>query len=126
MKILFLTDNFVPENNAPAIRTFEHARHWVSLGADVTILTTVPNFPHGIVHKNYKNSLFQSEIIDGVKVVRVWSFLAPNKGVFLELIDFISFMISSFVIGAFLRKPDVIVGTSPQFFTACSAWAYQD
>ena len=104
MKILFLTDNFVPENNAPAIRTFEHARHWVSLGADVTILTTVPNFPHGIVHKNYKNSLFQSEIIDGVKVVRVWSFLAPNKGVFLRLIDFISFMISSFVIGAFYEN----------------------
>ena len=29
MKILFLTDNFPPEVNAPATRTFEHCREWV-------------------------------------------------------------------------------------------------
>ena len=39
MKILFITDNFPPEVNAPATRTYEHAKEWVKLGADVTILT---------------------------------------------------------------------------------------
>jgi hypothetical protein len=29
MKILFLSDNFPPEINAPATRTYEHAVEWV-------------------------------------------------------------------------------------------------
>ena len=35
-RILFLTDNFPPEVNAPATRTLEHAREWVKKGHDVT------------------------------------------------------------------------------------------
>lgn len=45
MRILFLTDNFPPEVNAPATRTFEHARAWVEDGAEVTVITCAPNFP---------------------------------------------------------------------------------
>ena len=122
MRILFLTDNFVPENNAPAIRTFEHAKRWVARGADVTILTGAPNFPSGVLFEGYQNALWQSEMIDGIKVVRVWTFMVPNRGVLLRLLDFLSFMISSLIVGLFLKKPDVIIGTSPQFFTVVSAW----
>jgi len=32
MHILFLTDNFPPEVNAPASRTYEHCREWVKAG----------------------------------------------------------------------------------------------
>ena len=122
MRILFLTDNFVPESNAPAIRTFEHAKRWVERGADVTILTGAPNFPSGITFPGYRNALWQSEVIDGIKIVRVWTFMVPNHGVTLRLLDFLSFMISSLIVGLFLKKPDIIVGTSPQFFTVVSAW----
>jgi hypothetical protein len=45
MKILFLTDNFPPEVNAPANRTYEHCREWVKAGAQVTVITCAPNFP---------------------------------------------------------------------------------
>ena len=45
MHILFLTDNFPPEVNAPASRTFEHCREWVKLGEQVTVITCAPNFP---------------------------------------------------------------------------------
>ena len=41
MKILFLSDNFPPEGNAPASRTFEHAREWVRLGHEVIIITCI-------------------------------------------------------------------------------------
>ena len=44
MKILFVTDNFYPEKNAPAIRTYEHSLNWLSQGHEVTILTSNPNF----------------------------------------------------------------------------------
>ena len=39
MKILFLTDNFPPEVNAPATRTYEHCKEWVKQGEEVTVIT---------------------------------------------------------------------------------------
>ena len=47
MKILFITDNFPPETNAPASRTFEHVSEWVRQGAEVTVVTCAPNFQEG-------------------------------------------------------------------------------
>ncbi len=119
MKILFLTDNFPPESNAPATRTFEHCSIWVKEGAEVTVITGVPNFPKGKVYEGYKNKLYQTEYIKGIKVIRVWTFIAANKGFLKRTLDFLSFMMSSFWVGLFV-KTDLIVATSPQFFTAVS------
>ena len=120
--LLFISDNFFPESNAPALRTHQHARRWVDKGHDVTVITCAPNFPEGKVYPGYKNKLYSIEVIEGIRVVRVWSFLAPNSGVFLRLIDFISFMISATIAGLFLRRTDVVIGTSPQFFSVCAAF----
>ena len=119
MKILFLTDNFYPEVNAPASRTYEHAREWVKAGHEVTVITCVPNFPKGKVFDGYKNKLWQKEAIDGIEVIRVWSYIAANKGFVRRTLDFISFSVTSLLAGLFV-KADVIVATSPQFFTALS------
>ena len=54
MHILFLTDNFPPEGNAPATRTIEHASRWAANGHQVTVITGVPNFPEGKVFDGYK------------------------------------------------------------------------
>ena len=119
MRILFLTDNYPPEVNAPASRTFEHCREWVKMGADVTVVTCFPNFPQGKVYPGYKNKLYQKEMMDGIKVVRVWSYIVPNVGVLKRTLDFISYSVSSFIAGLFI-KTDIIIATSPQFFTALS------
>jgi hypothetical protein len=55
MYILFLSDNFPPEGNAPASRLYEHAVHWVQAGHHVTVLTCAPNFPEGKLYQGYSN-----------------------------------------------------------------------
>jgi glycosyltransferase involved in cell wall biosynthesis len=122
MHILFITDNFYPEVNAPATRTFEHSKVWVAQGNKVTIITCAPNFPEGKVFDGYKNKLIYKENIYGINVWRVKTFISANEGFIMRTLDFISFMISSFFFGMFVRKPDVIIGTSPQFFTVISAY----
>lgn len=117
MKVLFLTDNFPPEVNAPATRTYEHCREWVKKGAEITIITCVPNFPKGKVYEGYKNRFLQTEYVDGIKVIRVWSYIAANKGFVKRILDFISYAIMAFLVGLFI-KTDIIFATSPQFFTA--------
>lgn len=101
MHILFLTDNFPPEVNAPASRTFEHCREWVALGARVTVITCAPNFPHGKVFDGFQNRLWQCQMMDGVRVIRVWSFIAANEGFTLRVFDYISFMISGTLVSLF-------------------------
>lgn len=123
MHILFLTDNFPPEGNAPATRTYEHAREWVKAGHKVTVITCAPNFPEGRVFEGYKNSFYERSVMDSIDVVRVKTFIASNEGFVLRILDFVSFMFSSFFAGLFQRKVDVVVATSPQFFTAVSGWA---
>jgi glycosyltransferase involved in cell wall biosynthesis len=119
MQILFLTDNFPPEVNAPASRSYEHCREWVKLGAEVTVITCAPNFPVGKVFKGYKNKPYQQEMIDGIKVIKVWSFISANEGFVKRTLDYLSFALSSFLAGLFV-KTDLIIATSPQFFTAVS------
>ena len=123
MHILFLTENFPPEVNAPASRTFEHARLWVEAGARVTVVTTVPNFPAGRIHAGYRNRWKSRETVAGIEVIRVWSFVAANEGFARRLADFLSFMVTGTLAGLRVKKPDVVVATSPQFFTAVAGWA---
>lgn len=121
MHILFLTDNFPPEVNAPASRTFEHCRDWVTAGHRVTVITCAPNFPAGKVFPGYRNRLWQREEMAGIEVIRVWSYITANQGFAKRTLDYISYMVSATIAGLFVRRPDVIVGTSPQFFTAIAA-----
>jgi len=122
MHILFLTDNFPPEVNAPASRTYEHSREWVKSGEQVTIITCAPNFPKGKVFSGYKNKLWQTEVIDGIKVIRVWTYITANEGFFKRTLDYVSFMISAVIASFFVKKVDIVIGTSPQFFTVCAAY----
>lgn len=122
MHILFLTDNFPPEVNAPASRTFEHCREWVRAGHQVTVVTCVPNFPKGKVFDGYRNRLWQSEEMANIRVIRVWTYVTANEGFLRRILDYLSFMAAGALAGVFTRRVDVVVGTSPQFFTVCAAW----
>ena len=78
--ILFITPYYLPERGAAAVRIGETASRLVKRGYTVTVLTTLPNYPTGIVPPEYRGHLLQEEVLDGVRVVRVWSYVTANKG----------------------------------------------
>ena len=123
MRILFLTENFPPERNASAARVYERACYWVKWGHEVTVLTCAPNFPEGKVFPGYRNRWYQAEMVDGIRVVRVKTFITANEGIVLRTLDFLSFMGSAIVVGLFQKAPDVVISTSPQFFAAIGGWS---
>lgn len=123
MHILFLTDNFPPEVNAPASRTHEHCRLWAAAGHQVTVITCAPNFPKGKVFDGYRNAWRAEAQIDGIRVIRVWSYITANEGFTRRVLDYMSFMATATWASLGVRSVDVVVGTSPQFFTACAAYA---
>ncbi|MFC1761271.1 glycosyltransferase family 4 protein [Planctomycetota bacterium] len=116
MKILFLSHYFPPEGNAPASRVYEMAKRWVADGHKVDVITCAPNVPNGVVYEGYKNRLRQTEMIDGIRVIRIWTVLAANKGTTMRILNYLSYMVSALFSGLFVRKPDLVIATSPQFF----------
>jgi len=122
MHILFLTDNFPPEMNAPASRTFEHAKRWVAAGARVTVVTCFPNFPAGKIFPGYRNRFYQREVMDGIEVVRVWSYVTANEGFIKRTLDYLSFLPPAVIASLFISRPNVVVATSPQFFCAVAGF----
>lgn len=125
MKILFFSHYFPPEVNAPANRTYEHCRRWAEAGHDVTVVTCAPNCPDGIAYDGYHNQLRpQVEMVDGIRVVRVWTFLARNAKSNRRIINYVSYFVSAVWAALWLKKPDIVVATSPQFFCGwAGVWA---
>lgn len=122
MRILFLSDNFPPEGNAPATRLHEHATRWVRAGHEVTVVTCAPNFPEGKLFAGYRNAWRQVEVLDGIRVVRVKTYITANEGFIKRTLDYVSFMLMATLMSLVERRPDVVVATSPQFFCAIAGW----
>lgn len=118
MHIAFFSHYFPPEGNAPASRTYEHCVRWVRAGHRVTVITCAPNVPNGIVYPGYRNRLWpQRQSVDGIDVIRVWTYVAANAGGLKRILNFVSYWISSlFAFLFWCRRPDIVIATSPQFF----------
>jgi glycosyltransferase involved in cell wall biosynthesis len=120
VKILFFSHYYTPEGNAPASRTAEHCSRWVRghESAEVTVITCSPNVPDGRVYPGYRNRIWpQRQVIDGVNVIRVWTLIRPHSGRLGLMLNYLSYLMSSlFAFVFFVRRPNVIVATTPQFF----------
>jgi glycosyltransferase involved in cell wall biosynthesis len=123
VKILFLSHYFPPEVNAPASRTFEHCRLWVQAGHQVTVVTCVPNHPHGRVFPGYRNRLYATEERDGIRIVRLLTYATANAGFLKRIFNYALFMMMATLAAPFLRCADVVVTTSPQFFNGLAGYA---
>jgi len=116
MKILFFTHYYLPEGNAPASRVSALAERWVAAGHQVTVITCAPNVPNGVVYDGYHNNWCSREERNGVQVIRVWTYIVPNKGTFRRIGNYVSYWFSAFWRGLRTERPDVMIATSPQFF----------
>lgn len=116
LHILFISHYFPPEVNAPANRTREHARRWVADGHEVTVITGVPNHPRGKIFPGYRNRLLQEETIDGIRVIRTWTYITPNEGFLRRTLNYVLFGLAAVLASARVKRPDLVLATSPQFF----------
>lgn len=122
MRILFLSHYFPPEVNAPATRTYEHCKEWVNLGHEVTVLSCVPHHPMGKVYPGYRNRLYQVEEKDGIRAVKVLTFVTANEGFFKRTLNYTFYMLMAIVVAPFLGKYDLVISTSPQFFNGMAGY----
>lgn len=122
MHILFLSHYFPPEVNAPATRTYEHCKHWVKMGHEVTVISCVPHHPMGKVFPGYKNKLIHKEYKDGIKAIKVFTYLTANQGFLKRTFNYVFYMMMAIMVAPFIGKPDIVISTSPQFFNGLAGY----
>ncbi len=123
MKLLFLTQYYPPEVGAPQNRLSDLANRLKKNGIEVTVLTAMPNYPQMKVHDGYRGRFYKKEIIDGITVHRSWIFVSNRKSIFFRLLNYFSFVKSSFIIGLIkLKRQDYIFCESPPLFLGVTAF----
>lgn len=131
LNIWVICQYYRPEPGAPSTRLSGLARSWREFGANVSILTGIPNHPDGVLQPAYVGKdPYMREEIDNIPVYRHWLYVAPNKGKFPRLFNMLSFARSVYKANKTeaaytnrgLPKPDVIMASSPSFFCVFAAW----
>ncbi len=120
MRIVVLSQWYTPE---PARLISGLAETLHEMNHDVTVLTGFPNYPTGKLYPGYRLKLWQSETINGVRVIRVPLFPSHDKSAIKRIVNYVSFAVSASLLGLFLvRRPDVIHVYHPPLTAVFPAW----
>lgn len=121
MRILILTQYFPPETGAPQNRLFELALRLQDMGMHVEVLTAMPNYPKAEIFEGYKGKKYVKEVMSGLTVHRTRIYVSRSKGIRPRLINYFSFVRSSYLFGKKLSNFDFILCESPPLFLGYSA-----
>ena len=121
MKLLILTQYFPPETGAPQNRLYELAIQLQAKGITVEVLTAMPNYPKMEIFEAYRNNAISEEEMNGLKIYRSKIFVSKSKGIIKRLLNYFSFVFSSYQRGKKLGDYDYILCESPPLFLGYSA-----
>lgn len=124
MKIAILTQYYKPEMGAPQNRLYEMAVGLKKFGADITVITGMPNYPTGKIFKEYSGKWFCKENLDGIDIFRFWLFASNVKRVLPRVLSMLSFSFSVLFSLKYVRKKrfDFIIVESPPLTLGLSGY----
>jgi colanic acid biosynthesis glycosyl transferase WcaI len=117
LHLLFVTHYYEPSAGAAAIRLTLLARYLQKRGHQVTVLTTLPHYPKGVIDLDYRGKLWKVETRDGVRVIYSWLWATTSTRISRRLLSQMSFMPLGFVRGLGIPRPDVTFIEAQPIFT---------
>lgn len=124
MKALIVSHYYHPEIGAAASRITYMAEGLHQQGAEVDVLTCLPNYPKGRIFDGYRGCFFKREAINGVNVFMCWSFASVSKSPLIRMLCMLSFSITLWNF-AFRRKLvksyDLVIIQSPPILVGFSS-----
>lgn len=121
MKLLILSQYYPPEVGAPQNRLHELAIRLKLKGVDVEVLTAMPNYPKMEIDPKYTEGKIKEEVIDGVQVYRSKIYVSKSKSIIPRLLNYFSFVWTSYWRGRKLNDYDFMLVESPPLFLGYSA-----
>jgi glycosyltransferase involved in cell wall biosynthesis len=123
MRLLILTQYYPPEIGAPQNRLHELAIRLKAYGVEVEVLTALPNYPKMKIQEGYEKGKKREEQIDGIAVHRAGIYVSASKSIVARLLNYFSFVWTSYWRGRKLDKFDFLLVESPPLFLGYSAMA---
>jgi colanic acid biosynthesis glycosyl transferase WcaI len=117
MHVLIVANYFEPDQGAAAIIVTRLARKLHQRGHQVTVLTSMPNYPHGRILDGYRGKFVVREEREGIQVIQTWLWATPSPQVSRKFLSQISFMLTAILQGLFLPRPDVMLIEAAPMFT---------
>jgi glycosyltransferase involved in cell wall biosynthesis len=117
LHILLIHQAFVSLEEAGGTRHAEFARHLVEQGHRVTVITSPVSYLTGRARPPQLDAP-----LPGLTIRRAYAYQGLHRSFVHRLLNFFSFAASSFWAGLWVRKVDLVWGTSPPLFQAASAW----
>lgn len=119
MHILLIHQAFTALDEAGGTRHHELARYLARRGHQVTIIASPVSYLTGTdggdrVRKHTDDL--------GVTILRSYTLPALHNSFIWRVFSFLSFMVSSFINGLFVRRVDLVWGTTPPIFQGPTAW----
>lgn len=116
IRIAIVSQHFPPEGGASAARICFLAHSLHSANFLVKVITAMPSYPEGRTYPKYRGKLRMHEIIKGINVFRSWAYARPNRSVINRVLNYLSFMISSFIWLPEFRNVNVIIFSQGPMF----------
>lgn len=115
-EILLIHQAFVSGKEAGGTRHLELGRRLRESGIRLTVVASSLSYLSG-----KRVSKIEGDKETGVRVIRVPTYAALHRSFFHRVLSFLSFMTCAFFRGLFVRKVDLVWGTTPPIFQAVSA-----
>ncbi len=122
MHILIIHQAFASIGEAGGTRHHEFARELARAGHRVTILASPVSYLSGASRVGENTWVSREQDGDLITILRCYTYSALHKSFVHRVVSFISFMVSSFLIGISIDHVDVVWGTSPPIFQVFTAW----
>lgn len=122
MRILIITQIYLPEMGALANRLYPIVRQLAAAGHEVKVATGMPNYPGGTVFSGYRSRWLMREQLADCEVVRTAYYtVARNRSKVTQLLSYLCFMPAVFLSALRAGKADVVLVTSPPIFPTVPA-----
>ena len=123
MHILLIHQAFAALDEPGGTRHHEMARYFAAGGHQVTIIASPVSYLTGKTHNQRIPWVERQDGGQDVTILRAYTYPALHKSFAHRVFSFVSFMLSSFLIGLNVRKVDLVWGTSPPIFQGITAWS---
>lgn len=123
MHILLIHQAFAALDEPGGTRHHEMARYLAAGGHQVTIIASPVSYLTGKAHDRHIPWVERQDGGQDVTILRAYTYPALHKSFAYRVFSFVSFMLSSFLIGLNVRKVDLVWGTSPPIFQGITAWS---
>ena len=123
MHILLIHQAFTTLDEPGGTRHHELARYFADHGHRVTIITSPISYLTGKAQSTKIHWVEKQTDGECITILRAYAYPSLHRSFASRLINFFSFMVTSFFIGLSIRKVDLVWGTSPPIFQGVTAWA---